>query len=156
MFTIFRSPKGIHLIDVLPKGGRFNSSYFGQNILYGLHVILPPTRIVRPILIHMDNASPRRSKRRWPIWKNSIFDWCRILYSRQVWRHLIFIFSVQSREGWDGEPFKTLGNFWKRSVKLLARFGPLDGTPYFATEKTNFENVLNWMDNRWTETMLKW
>jgi hypothetical protein len=62
ILTIFWSPKAIHLIDAFPKGGRLPSNYFGQNILSGLHVNLPPTGTVRPILIHMDNASPHRSK----------------------------------------------------------------------------------------------
>jgi hypothetical protein len=63
---------------------------------------------------------------------------------------------VQSREGWESESFKTLGNFWKRSVKWPSRFGPLNWTPYFATGKTDFEDALNWTEDMWTETMLKW
>jgi hypothetical protein len=51
-----------------------------------------------------------------------ISDRCRIPYSHQLWRYLIVIFSVQSREGWESKPFKTFGNFWKRSVKWPVRF----------------------------------
>jgi hypothetical protein len=52
MLTIVWSP------DALRKGGQFNSSSFGQNILCEL----PPTGTVKPILIHMDNASPHPLK----------------------------------------------------------------------------------------------
>jgi hypothetical protein len=99
MLIIFWSPDGIDLIDALPKGGPFNSNYFGQNILYGLHVNLPPIGTVRPILIDMDIASPHRSKEALTYMKNSIFDRYRIRHSRQIWRHLIFTFSAQSRGG---------------------------------------------------------
>jgi hypothetical protein len=50
-------PTGIRLIDALPKGGRFNSIYIGQNLLYGLDANLPPTRTARLIYVHIDAAS---------------------------------------------------------------------------------------------------
>jgi transposase len=50
------------MIDKLPKGEGFNSQYFGQNALDGLDANLRPGVMGKPILIHMNNASPHRSK----------------------------------------------------------------------------------------------
>jgi hypothetical protein len=38
----------------------------------------------------------------------------------------IFPIFAQSKEGWENEPFETFGNFWKRSMKWRAWFGPLN------------------------------
>jgi transposase len=62
MVTIFWPPEWIHMMDMLPKGERFNSQHFEQNVLYGICANLSPAGMAKPILIRTDNAPPHRSK----------------------------------------------------------------------------------------------
>jgi hypothetical protein len=50
--AICSSPAGIQMIAKLPKGERFNSQYFGQNVFSGFSANL----------IGRDNASPHQSR----------------------------------------------------------------------------------------------
>ena len=64
MLTVFWSPLGFRIIEMLPKGTRFNSKYFINEILSKIAEIHnqenPNSR--RRFVVHMDNATPHRSK----------------------------------------------------------------------------------------------
>jgi hypothetical protein len=49
MITIFWSPPKIHAIDRLPKGERFNSQSFGQNVLSGRDADMRLRGMIRPV-----------------------------------------------------------------------------------------------------------
>jgi hypothetical protein len=74
MFAIFWSATGIDLIEAIPKGMHFNSTYIAQNILDEFHANLSGTRTARPILVHIDNASPHRSRETWTYLKEFDFQ----------------------------------------------------------------------------------
>jgi histone-lysine N-methyltransferase SETMAR len=58
MLTIAWNPNGFHLIDVLPKGFKFNASYYISHILGPLSVWRQTQvgRTNRKLIIHSDNA----------------------------------------------------------------------------------------------------
>jgi transposase len=65
MITIFWDVSGIHVIDYLPPGTSFDSTYFIDNILYDfntLPIISVAVRQKKLFVIHMDNSSIHKSK----------------------------------------------------------------------------------------------
>lgn len=64
MITVFWNPHQIVLVDALPKGEKFNSHYYTNNILEKLHQLgggFPDTNGKR-LNVHVDNAKPHTSK----------------------------------------------------------------------------------------------
>ena len=64
MITVFWNPNQIVLVDALPKGDKFNSLYFTNNILENLTTFgcgFPATNGKR-LNVHVDNARPHTSK----------------------------------------------------------------------------------------------
>lgn len=64
MLTVFWSPLGFRIVEMLPKGQRFNSEYFISSILQKIVDTQPPPVLNQPkrnVVIHMDNATPHRS-----------------------------------------------------------------------------------------------
>ena len=64
MITVFWSPLGFKIIEMLPKGCRFNSQYFTETILAKIADLYEEIDQVSPkrkLLIHMDNATPHKS-----------------------------------------------------------------------------------------------
>jgi transposase InsO family protein len=62
MVTIVWNPHGFHLVDGLPKGQKFNASYYIDNILQSLL----EGRSTGPdsgLIIHADNARPHTAQR---------------------------------------------------------------------------------------------
>jgi hypothetical protein len=61
MLTVFWSPLGFSLVQILPKGGHFNARYFCENIIAEIDRIRPASTAEdarRKIVLHFDNASP--------------------------------------------------------------------------------------------------
>jgi histone-lysine N-methyltransferase SETMAR len=61
MLTIFWSPLGFPLVQLLPKGQHFNARYFCENILQEINQNRPAATAEdgrRNILLHFDNATP--------------------------------------------------------------------------------------------------
>lgn len=64
MISVFWNPNGIVLVDALPKGQKFNSEYYINNILKKLHESgggFPDTN-GKKLNVHADNARPHTSK----------------------------------------------------------------------------------------------
>lgn len=64
MYTIFWNPWKFYIVDVLPKGQKFNSEYFINNILEELQTEVYPDgrrKHSKKYSIHMDNAKPHTS-----------------------------------------------------------------------------------------------
>jgi histone-lysine N-methyltransferase SETMAR len=62
MVTIVWNPHGFHLVDGLPKGQKFNASYYIDNILQPLL----ESRSIGPgsgLIIHADNGRPHTAQR---------------------------------------------------------------------------------------------
>lgn len=65
MVTVFFSQYGIHMIDFLPQGQRFNTVYFIEHCLRPLARSLTEQRPVsgaEKVFVHFDNARPHTSK----------------------------------------------------------------------------------------------
>jgi hypothetical protein len=80
MLTVFLSINGAVLINWLPYGGRFNTSYFCNEILRPLSETMWAGRrehAARPI-IHMDNATPHKA-----LMTTKCFEECRFLRAPQ-------------------------------------------------------------------------
>jgi histone-lysine N-methyltransferase SETMAR len=61
MLTVFWSPLGFSLVQILPKGEHFNARYFCENIIAEIDRIRPASTAEdarRKIVLHFDNASP--------------------------------------------------------------------------------------------------
>ena len=64
MITVFWSPLGFQIIEMLPKGSKFNSRYFIDEILVKIaqfHQEFNGQSNKRKLVVHMDNARPHRS-----------------------------------------------------------------------------------------------
>lgn len=64
MLTVFWSPIVFRIVEMLPKGQHFNSEYFINTILQKIVDTHPPPTLNQPkrnFIIHIDNATPRRS-----------------------------------------------------------------------------------------------
>jgi histone-lysine N-methyltransferase SETMAR len=60
MFTVFWSTLGFPLVQILPKGHRFNAEYLCNHILHEIDRIRPGTtdeNARRKIVLHFDNAT---------------------------------------------------------------------------------------------------
>jgi histone-lysine N-methyltransferase SETMAR len=65
MITIVWGPSGFKVIDMLPKGTKFNSNYYITHILTPLCEILKSTEEKNPFrnyVLHADNAKPHVGK----------------------------------------------------------------------------------------------
>ena len=64
MITVFWNPNQIALVDALPKGEKFNASYYTSNILEKLHHLrrgFPDTN-GKKLNVHADKSRPHTSK----------------------------------------------------------------------------------------------
>lgn len=65
MLTIFWSPLGFRIVEMLPQGMKFSAEYFTNTILQKITETHPPVVLNQPqrkVVIHMDNATPHRAK----------------------------------------------------------------------------------------------
>lgn len=65
MLTIFWSPLGFRIVEMLPQGMKFSAEYFTNVILQKITETHPPVVLNQPqrrVVIHMDNATPHRAK----------------------------------------------------------------------------------------------
>jgi hypothetical protein len=64
MLTIVWNPGGFHLVNILPKGFKFNASYYVTHILDPLSKWRRTQvgRTNRKLIVHADNASPHMAK----------------------------------------------------------------------------------------------
>jgi histone-lysine N-methyltransferase SETMAR len=66
MLAVFWSPLGFSLVEIIPKGIRFDSQYFYSNILSAIVQNQPSETSEdrrRRIMVHFDNATPHTTKR---------------------------------------------------------------------------------------------
>jgi histone-lysine N-methyltransferase SETMAR len=65
MLTIFWSPLGFFLVEILPKGIYFDSQYFCPNVLFAIVQNRPseiPGDRRRRMVVHFDNATSHSAK----------------------------------------------------------------------------------------------
>jgi histone-lysine N-methyltransferase SETMAR len=65
MLTVFWSPLGFSLVEILPKGERFNAEYFCLQILAGIvdrRPVETAEDMKRKMVLHFDNASPHTAR----------------------------------------------------------------------------------------------
>ena len=64
LFSIYFSPRGIILVDIVLQGQRYNSTYFTQTILPELESYyrkFRPKSGLKNVILHLDNARPHNS-----------------------------------------------------------------------------------------------
>jgi hypothetical protein len=101
--TSFWSPRRLHLVDSLPKGGWFSSRYFGQNIRYECHMSLLLTGTVTAIMIHVGNISWHQSQERFRLCHNHPCDRLRVAC---CW--FVFVSKLFNSENHGWEPIYTI------------------------------------------------
>jgi hypothetical protein len=64
MVTIVWNPNGFHVVDALPKAGKFNAHYYTGNIIYAILIWRQAEGGTRPskLWVHADNARPHTAK----------------------------------------------------------------------------------------------
>jgi hypothetical protein len=121
MLTVFLSVRGAVLIDWLRAQGKFNRTYFDQNMLEPLVHILHSRRNThsRRSIVHFHNATPHRSAR-----SENCFEACgfrhapQLPYSPDISSRDFFLFEDLKMK-LKGEEFEALEKLQERVAELL-------------------------------------
>jgi transposase len=133
MLTIVWNPHGFHIIDILPKGAKFNSDYYISHILTPLAEIKESIGVEsqRKLIVHADNARPHTAKKVEEVLESTgLRNASHPPYSPDLAPSDFFLFGYL-KEKMKGESFTSNDELLERVIQILNDIPPETLTKVF-------------------------